>query len=46
MAVVLHTLPDLQSLDAILMQALVLAQQAALASRDTKVESLKLLIVK
>jgi predicted RecB family endonuclease len=46
MAVTRPTLPDLKSLDADALRALILGQQEALASRDTEIENLKLLVLK
>ena len=46
MAVTRPTLPDLKSLDADALRALILAQQEKLASRDTEIENLKLLVLK
>ena len=39
-------LPDLSGLDADALRALILAQQEELASRDTEIENLKLLVLK
>src|SRR5262245_46040781 len=39
-------LPDLKSLDADALRVLILAQQDELASRDTEIENLKLLVLK
>ena len=39
-------LPDLSGLDANALRALILAQQEELASRDTEIENLKLLVLK
>jgi transposase len=46
MAVARRTLPDLSSLDADALRALILSQQEELASRDTEIENLKLLVLK
>jgi transposase len=46
MAVTRPVLPDLKSLDADALRALILGQQEALASRDTEIENLKLLVLK
>jgi transposase len=46
MAVTRPALPDLKSLDADALRALILAQQEELASRDTEIENLKLLVLK
>jgi transposase len=46
MAVARRTLPDLSGLDADALRALILSQQEELASRDTEIENLKLLILK
>jgi len=46
MAVTRPELPDLESLDADALRALILGQQEALASRDTEIENLKLLVLK
>jgi transposase len=46
MAVVRRTLPDLSGLDVDALRALILAQQQELASRDTEIDNLKLLILK
>ena len=46
MAVTRRMLPDLSSLDADALRALILAQQEELASRDTEIENLKLLVLK
>ena len=41
-----RTLPDLNTLDPEALKALVIAQHSELASRETEIESLKLLILK
>jgi transposase len=46
MAVARRTLPDLSGLDVDALRALILAQQQELASRDTEIDNLKLLILK
>jgi hypothetical protein len=46
MAVARRTLPDLSGLDNDALRALILAQQQELASRDTEIDNLKLLILK
>jgi transposase len=46
MAVKRSTLPDLSSLDADGLRALILPQQEELASRDSEIENLKLLVLK
>ena len=46
MAVARRTLPDLSSLDADALRSLILSQQEELASRDTEIENLKLLVLK
>lgn len=46
MAVTRSMLPDLKSLDADALRALILTQQQELASRDTEIENLKLLVLK
>jgi len=46
MAATRRMLPDLSSLDADALRALILAQQEELASRDTEIENLKLLVLK
>ena len=46
MAVARRTLPDLSGLDADALRALILSQQEELASRDTEIENLKLLVLK
>jgi transposase len=46
MAATRPTLPDLKSLDADALRALILTQQEELASRDTEIENLKLLVLK
>ena len=46
MAVARRTLSDLSALDADALRALILAQQEELASRDTEIDNLKLLILK
>jgi transposase len=46
MAAARRTLPDLSGLDADALRALILAQQEELASRDTEIDNLKLLILK
>ena len=46
MAVTRRMLPDLSGLDADALRALILAQQEELASRDTEIENLKLLVLK
>jgi transposase len=46
MAVIRPALPDLKSLDADALRALILTQQEELASRDTEIENLKLLVLK
>ena len=46
MAVARRTLPDLNALDANALRALILAQQEELASRDTEIDNLKLLVLK
>jgi len=46
MAVAQRMLPDLSGLDADALRALVLSQQEELASRDTEIENLKLLVLK
>jgi Transposase and inactivated derivatives len=46
MAVARRTLPDLSGLDADALRVLVLAQQEELASRDTEIDNLRLLILK
>jgi transposase len=46
MVVAHRTLPDLSALDANALRALILAQQEELASRDTEIENLKLLVLK
>ncbi len=46
MAVARRTLPDLSGLDADALRTLILLQQEELASRDTEIENLKLLIAK
>jgi transposase len=46
MAVTRPALPDLKSLDADALRALILEQQESLASRDTEIENLKLLVLK
>ncbi len=46
MAVARRTLPDLSGLDADALRTLILLQQEELASRDTEIENLKLLVLK
>lgn len=46
MAAARRTLPDLSGLDADALRTLILAQQEELASRDTEIDNLKLLILK
>ena len=46
MAATRRMLPDLSGLDADALRALILAQQEELASRDTEIENLKLLVLK
>ena len=46
MAVARRTLADLNALDADALRALILAQQEELASRDTEIDNLKLLVLK
>jgi transposase len=46
MAAARRTLPDLSGLDVDALRALILAQQQELASRDTEIDNLKLLILK
>ena len=46
MAVARRALPDLSGLDADALRALILSQQEELASRDTEIENLKLLVLK
>ena len=46
MAVARRALPDLNVLDAHALRALILEQQDELASRDTEIENLKLLVLK
>jgi transposase len=46
MAVARRTLPDLSGLDVNALRPLILAQQQELASRDTEIDNLKLLILK
>ena len=46
MAVARRTLPDLSGLDGDALRALILLQQEELASRDTEIENLKLLVLK
>jgi predicted RecB family endonuclease len=46
MAVAQRMLPDLSGLDADALRALILSQQEELASRDTEIENLKLLVLK